>query len=50
MGQVVEVTEGQIKPPLKPLVDQSRRMLRINAERLWLNLIQMGWKRCGPQW
>ncbi len=46
----VEVTEAELRAPHKPLVGQPRRMLRVNAEKLWLNLVRMGWKRCGPQW
>jgi hypothetical protein len=49
-AQWVEVTEGELKPPQQALVGQPRRMLRKNAEQLWLNLIRMGWQRCGPQW
>ena len=46
----VEVTEGELRPPGRPLVGQSRRMLRVNAEKLWLNLKRNGWQRCGPLW
>ncbi len=46
----VKVTEAELRPPQKPLVGEPRRMLRVNAEKLWLNLIRMGWKRCHPQW
>ncbi len=46
----VEVTEAELNPPQRPLVGQPRRMLRTNAQKLWLNFVRMGWKRCGPQW
>jgi hypothetical protein len=38
----VEVTEAELRPPGKQLAGQPRRMLRVNAERLWLNLVELG--------
>jgi len=31
-------------------VRHSRRMLRFNAEQLWVNLKRQGWKQVPPQW
>ena len=43
----VDVTEAGLRSPQKPLVGQPRRMLRTNEEKLWLNLILMGWQGSG---
>lgn len=47
----VEVTDADVVSGTgRPLVRHSRRMLRFNAEQLWKNLIQQGWRRVPPQW
>jgi hypothetical protein len=45
----VEVTDADITSSGRPLVKHRRRMMRFNAEQLWHNLIQQGWKRLAPQ-
>ena len=45
----VEVTDADVING-RPLIRYTRRMLRFNAEQLWVNLIRQGWKRVPPQW
>jgi hypothetical protein len=46
----VEVTDADITSDGRPLIRHRRRMLRFNAEQLWVNLLRQGWKRVPPQW
>jgi hypothetical protein len=45
----VDVTDADVMNG-RPLIRYTRRMLRFNAEQLWVNLIRQGWKRVPPQW
>ena len=48
-GKKVEVTDADVVNG-RPLIRYSRRMLRFNAEQLWVNLKRQGWKQVPPQW
>ena len=37
-------------PPLPPVPQTTRRMLRHNAIEAWTHMQKTGWKCCAPQW